>query len=87
MGSSHDDEVAVAAIERLTLRDAMAALSQDERDLLALRYGADLAARDIALVMDVRTNAVEVALHRTLAKLRDRMETSSLTQERKHERA
>ena len=76
-----DDEVAVASIERLALRDALALLSQDERDLLALRYGADLAARDIALVMDVRTNAVEVALHHTVAKLRDHMESSSMTQE------
>jgi len=39
-------------------------------ELIALRYGDDLTARQIADLLDLRTNAVEVALHRALARLR-----------------
>ena len=38
-----------------------------DRELIALRYGADLTARQIADLLDLRTNAVGVALHRALA--------------------
>jgi RNA polymerase sigma factor (sigma-70 family) len=76
-----DDELASETIERLSLRSALAELSQDERDLLAMRYGADLTAGDISRITGTRTNTIEVALHRTLAKLRQRMDTRSLTHE------
>jgi RNA polymerase sigma-70 factor (ECF subfamily) len=56
---------------RLDLSTAIERLDERGRDLLALRYGADLTARQIAGILGVRTNAVEVALHRTLARLRD----------------
>ena len=39
------------------------------RGLIALRYGADLTAKQIAEVLGVKTNAVEVALHRALGRL------------------
>jgi RNA polymerase sigma factor (sigma-70 family) len=44
----------------------------DERDqeLIALRYGADLTAKQVATQLGLKTNAVEVALHRVLARLR-----------------
>jgi DNA-directed RNA polymerase specialized sigma24 family protein len=42
--------------------------------LIALRYGADLSARRIGEILGLRTNAVEVALHRALLRLRDRLE-------------
>jgi RNA polymerase sigma-70 factor, ECF subfamily len=58
------------AIERLALRGAVARLDDRERELVALRYGSDLRARQIAEVLGMRTNSVEVALHRTLARLR-----------------
>ncbi|HET6175229.1 MAG TPA: sigma-70 family RNA polymerase sigma factor [Gaiellales bacterium] len=77
-----DDELSSEAIERLSLRSALAALAQDERDLLAMRYGADLTARDIARITDTRVNTVEVALHRVLAKLRESMDASSLAQKK-----
>lgn len=56
--------------ERLTLAAAVATLDERDRELIALRYGADLTARQIAELLDVRTNTVEVALHRALARLR-----------------
>ena len=70
-------DAADATIARLELRAAVATLSQDERDLLALRYGADLAAGDVARILGERTNTVEVALHRVMTKLRDRLGATS----------
>jgi RNA polymerase sigma factor (sigma-70 family) len=62
------------SIRRLTLSAALEALDEREQELLALRYGADLTARRIAEILGMRTNAVEVALHRTLVRLRERLD-------------
>jgi RNA polymerase sigma factor (sigma-70 family) len=62
------------AVVRSDLRDAVRRLDDRDRELIALRYGADLSARDIGDLLDMRTNTVEVALHRALAKLRDSLE-------------
>ena len=56
---------------RLGLKAALGALSERERDLIGLRYGADLTAREIGEVLGLTTNAVEVALHRALSRLRE----------------
>jgi RNA polymerase sigma factor (sigma-70 family) len=53
----------------LTLRQALATLADRDRELLALRYGADLMPREIAELLEQRTNAVEVALSRARARL------------------
>ena len=60
--------------DRLDLRHAVSLLDARDRELIALRYGADLTARQIGEVLDVKTNAVEVALHRALQTLRDALE-------------
>jgi RNA polymerase sigma-70 factor (ECF subfamily) len=57
-------------IERLELRQAVSRLSRRDQELIALRFGADLSAKSIAQLIDSRTNAVEVALHRALERLR-----------------
>lgn len=57
-------------IRRLTMSRAVATLDERDRELIALRYGADLTARQIAELLEVRTNAIEVALHRALGRLR-----------------
>jgi RNA polymerase sigma-70 factor, ECF subfamily len=54
----------------LAVRAAVARLPERDRELVALRYGADLTARQIAEELGLQTNAVEVALHRLHAKLR-----------------
>ncbi len=59
------------------LGEAVARLTDRERELIALRYGADLTARSIAKLVGASTNAVEVALHRALARLRDELERPS----------
>ena len=65
-----EPDPAAPAAERLTVRAAVASLEERDRELIALRYGADLTARQIAEALGMRTNAVEVALHRALARLR-----------------
>ena len=62
------------AVERLTLADALGRLSDRDRELLAMRYGADMKAAEIAQVLESTTNAVEVAVHRALQRLRTIME-------------
>ena len=61
-------------VAREDLRHAVALLDDRGRELIALRYGADLKAKDIAALLDMKTNAVEVALHRALAQLRGALE-------------
>ncbi len=62
------------AIERLTLQDAVGRLDERDRELIALRYGADLSARQIAQRLELNVNAVEVALHRARSRLRALLE-------------
>jgi RNA polymerase sigma-70 factor, ECF subfamily len=57
-------------IRRLNVARAVATLDERDRELIALRYGSDLTARQIAELLGARTNAIEVALHRALARLR-----------------
>jgi RNA polymerase sigma-70 factor (ECF subfamily) len=57
-------------VRRLTISSAVATLDERDRELIALRYGADLTARQIAELLGARTNAIEVALHRALGRLR-----------------
>lgn len=59
-----------ASVERMTIEAALEQLPERDRELLSLRYGADLKASQIADVLGMQVNAVEVALHRALARLR-----------------
>jgi RNA polymerase sigma-70 factor, ECF subfamily len=56
-------------VAQVALEQAMATLSHDDRELLALRYGADLPVREIARLLERRTNTVEVALTRARTRL------------------
>jgi RNA polymerase sigma-70 factor, ECF subfamily len=62
------------SLRRLALAGAVDRLESRDRELIALRYGADLTARQIAGVLGLKTNAVEVALHRALGRLRTSLE-------------
>lgn len=66
----HSDSTA----QRLDIAAAVATLGLRDRELIALRYGADLRAKDIAALLGEKTNAVEVALHRALDRLRGVLE-------------
>jgi RNA polymerase sigma factor (sigma-70 family) len=59
---------------KLEVAHALATLDERDRELIALRYGADLTAKQIAELLELKTNAVEVALHRVLARLRTKVD-------------
>lgn len=71
-------DVEADSIRRLDLAHTMAGLDERDRELLALRYGADLTARQIGELLGVKTNAVEVALHRALGRLRTELEAPAV---------
>jgi RNA polymerase sigma factor (sigma-70 family) len=64
-----------ASVRRLTLAAALRRLNDRDQELIALRYGADLTAAQIAHILGVRTNSVEVALHRALDRLRSLLDS------------
>jgi RNA polymerase sigma factor (sigma-70 family) len=68
------EDVGGDLVQRMALAAAIESLDDRARDLLALRYGADLTARQIGEVLGLKTNAVEVALHRTLRRLRSELD-------------
>lgn len=59
------------AVTKLAVRQAVGTLSERDRELVALRFGSDLTCRQIGEMLGLKTNAVEVALHRALARLED----------------
>ena len=63
-------DLEVDSAARLDLWRAITGLGDRERELIALRYGADLTARQIGELVGLQTNAVEVAIHRALKTLR-----------------
>ncbi len=56
---------------RLDAGQLVGRLAPRDRELLALRFGADLTAKQIAKEVGMKPNAVEVAIHRALERLRD----------------
>jgi RNA polymerase sigma-70 factor, ECF subfamily len=68
------DDVAADALDRLELAGALDKLDGRARELIALRYGADLPTRQIAELLGLRTNTAAVALHRALGQLRRDLE-------------
>ena len=67
----------------LVVRATVAKLPERDRELIALRYGADLTSRQIGELLDMQTNAVEVALHRLHAKLRPELAADFSAEARK----
>jgi RNA polymerase sigma factor (sigma-70 family) len=64
----------LGAVEhRDELHRALATLNEDEREALALRFGADLKLRDVAGVLGEGESAVEGRIYRALAKLREQL--------------
>ena len=60
-----------AVAERDQLMRALAELSEEEREALALRYGADLTVPEMAKLTGEKLTTVEGRVYRGLAKLRD----------------
>ena len=72
--SAGPSDMAADADERLTVQAAVSRLGERDRELIALRYGADLTAKQIAQRLELSTSAVEVGLHRARSRLRAIME-------------
>lgn len=70
------DDVAEQAVRRLSLADAVSTLGQRDRELIALRYGADLSGREIGEILEMSANAVDVAVHRAVERLRQALDGS-----------
>ena len=77
--SSDDPAETLDALEnRLVLRRAIAGLSPDHRQVVALRYFAGLTVPEVARTLGVREGTVKSRLHRALAILRQQLDQSGL---------
>jgi RNA polymerase sigma factor (sigma-70 family) len=74
-GAAYDEpDAGLSAVEhRDELGRALATLNEEEREALALRFGADLKLRDVARVLGEGESAVEGRIYRALRKLRDEL--------------
>jgi RNA polymerase sigma factor (sigma-70 family) len=67
-----------SAISRVDDRDqlsrALAGLSEEEREAIALRYGGDMTAPQMAELLGERVTTVEGRIYRALRKLRDELD-------------
>lgn len=71
-GAAADATEAVA--QRDELARALATLSEEERQVVALRFGADLTVPEIAKLQQEKLTTVEGRLYRALGKLRERLD-------------
>jgi RNA polymerase sigma-70 factor (ECF subfamily) len=60
-----------SAVRRAVVREALAGLDGDERDLVALKYMGGLSNAEIARVLGMSESNAGTKLHRTLTKLRE----------------
>jgi RNA polymerase sigma-70 factor (ECF subfamily) len=70
------DDLEEATLRKLSMEEALSRLGDRDRELIALRYGADLTARHIAELLSLSPNAVEVALHRAIERLKQTLDRS-----------
>jgi RNA polymerase sigma-70 factor (ECF subfamily) len=82
MESAASYELEGNAVLRLSLAAAVGALSDTDRELIALRYGADLSTREIAKLLAMKAGAVDVALHRARERLRALLESHGVREPR-----
>ncbi len=68
-----DGNLATAVEERQTVMSALTRLSTEERDAIALRFGADRSVPEIARILDLPLSTVEGRVYRALRKLRDEL--------------
>jgi RNA polymerase sigma factor (sigma-70 family) len=68
-------------LERLGLLEALSRLPRRQRDVLALRYLADMPEREVAAILNTSVGTVKQHTHRALARLRRELAPASLTPE------
>ncbi len=70
---SHPVEAVEAQFDRQAIRQALAGLNPDHRQVVVLRYFADLTVPQLAEAIGVREGTVKSRLHRALGQLRDQL--------------
>ena len=73
------DDPAAECLSLATVQDWLARLQPREREVLALRFGADLPAADIAVALDLTEANVHQISSRALRRLHDDISLSELT--------
>lgn len=80
VGGPSDLDLSDPGLERAETRDevqrALRCLSEEEREVVALRYGGELSAKEMAKLLGERETTVEGRLYRALRKLREELEPS-----------
>lgn len=74
------DETALVE-DREVLREALAQLSPEHREVVVLRYFADLTLADVARAAGVPEGTAKSRLHRALRRMRELLETPGVTEE------
>lgn len=64
------DDIEEQVAARLDLRAALERLEERDRELISLRYGADLSSKQIGELLGLEPGAVDVSLHRARSRLR-----------------
>ena len=78
IASAEDEALGATSTQRLL--ELMAQLPDDQRDVIALRFVADLALEDVAAILERSVGAVKQLQRRGLITLRALLETSGVTQ-------
>lgn len=74
IGHDSAETLALAAADRRSMLDALDRLPQRQREVLVLRYYADLSETEIARALDISPGSVKTHAHRALTTLRATME-------------
>ena len=64
------DDIEEQVAARLDLQAALGLLEERDRELISLRYGADLSSKQIGELLGLEPGAVDVSLHRARSRLR-----------------
>jgi RNA polymerase sigma factor (sigma-70 family) len=73
-GAEEGSDASEAVARRDELSRALATLSEEEREVVALRYGADLTVPEIAKLKGEKLTTIEGRVYRALRKLRERLD-------------
>ena len=73
----HPAEIVQAQVDRQVIRQALAGLAPDHREVIVLRYFADLTVPELAETIGVPLGTVKSRLHRALGRLRDELKTDA----------
>ncbi|HYF28403.1 MAG TPA: sigma-70 family RNA polymerase sigma factor [Baekduia sp.] len=74
-GPAHEEDPRLVAVaEHDAVLPALGRLRPEEREVVALRFGADLALKEIAAALEVPRTTVEARLYRALRELREALD-------------